>query len=76
MFDAAARTLAATVTEDSLAQGSTYPPLARIREVSLSIAVAVARAAWRTGLAAKRQPEDVTSYVRSLMYEPDYPTYA
>jgi malate dehydrogenase (oxaloacetate-decarboxylating)(NADP+) len=76
MFDTAARTLAATVTEEALAQGLTFPPLASIREVSLGIAVAVARVAWQSGLATKPQPEDVTAYVRSLMYEPDYPSYA
>jgi malate dehydrogenase (oxaloacetate-decarboxylating)(NADP+) len=76
MFDAAARTLAATVTDEALAQGLTYPPLVSIREVSLDIAVAVARVAWKSGLAMKPQPEDVTAYVRSLMYEPDYPSYA
>jgi malate dehydrogenase (oxaloacetate-decarboxylating)(NADP+) len=76
MFDAAARTLAAAVTEEALAQGLTYPPLVSIREVSLGIAVAVARVAWQSGLATKPQPEDFTAYVRSLMYEPDYPCYA
>ena len=76
MFDAAARTLAATVTEESLGQGLIYPPLASIREVSLGIAVAVAHVAWQSALATKPQPEDFTAYVRSLMYEPDYPSYA
>jgi malate dehydrogenase (oxaloacetate-decarboxylating)(NADP+) len=76
MFDAAARTLAGTVTEEALAQGLTYPPLASIREVSLRIAMAVARVAWQSGLATKPQPEDCTGHVRSLMYEPDYPSYA
>jgi malate dehydrogenase (oxaloacetate-decarboxylating)(NADP+) len=76
MFDTAARTLAATVTEESLEQGLTYPPLASIREVSLGIAVAVARVAWQSGLATKPQPTDSTAHVRSLMYEPNYPSYA
>ncbi len=44
-------------------------------EISLGIAVAVARVAWQSGLATTPQPEDVTTYVRSLMYEPDYPSY-
>jgi malate dehydrogenase (oxaloacetate-decarboxylating)(NADP+) len=76
MFDAAARVLAAAVTEEALAQGSTYPPLANIREVSLRIAVAVARAAWQKGLATKPHAEDLPAHVRSLMYEPDYASYA
>jgi malate dehydrogenase (oxaloacetate-decarboxylating)(NADP+) len=76
MFDAAARTLAATVTEESLAQGLTYPTLVTIREVSLGIAVAVAGVAWQSGLTMKPKPEDVTAYVRSFIYEPDYSSYA
>jgi malate dehydrogenase (oxaloacetate-decarboxylating)(NADP+) len=76
MFDAAARTLAATVTEESLAKGLTYPPLTSIREVSLRIAVAVASMAWQNGLATKPQPDDLTAYLRSVVYEPDYPSFA
>jgi malate dehydrogenase (oxaloacetate-decarboxylating)(NADP+) len=75
MFDAAARALAATVPS-SLGQNLIYPPLASIRQVSLGIAVAVARVAWQDGFATKPPPDDLTAYVRSLMYEPDYPSYA
>jgi malic enzyme len=49
-----------------------YPPLTSIREESLAIAAAVARVAWKNGLAMKPGPKDVTAYVRSQMYEPDY----
>jgi malate dehydrogenase (oxaloacetate-decarboxylating)(NADP+) len=76
MFDAAARTLAGTVTAESLKQGLIYPPLGSIREVSLSIAVAVAHVAWQSELATKPEPQDATAEIRSLMYEPDYPSYA
>jgi malate dehydrogenase (oxaloacetate-decarboxylating)(NADP+) len=76
MFDAAARALAATVREEALERGLTYPPLANIREVALLIAVAVARVAWQSGLASKPQPDDGTAYIRSLMYEPNYSPYA
>jgi malate dehydrogenase (oxaloacetate-decarboxylating)(NADP+) len=76
MFGAAARALAATLTEESLGQGLIYPPLASIREVSLGIAVAVAHVAWQSRLATKPQPDDFTASIRSLMYEPDYPSYA
>ncbi|GAB4477368.1 MAG: NAD-dependent malic enzyme [Burkholderiaceae bacterium] len=76
MFLAAARALAAQVTEADLAQGSLYPPLASVREVSARIAAAVAEVAYARGLAARPRPDDVLAHVRSRMYEPTYATYA
>jgi malate dehydrogenase (oxaloacetate-decarboxylating)(NADP+) len=73
MFLAAARTLAAQVTEADLDQGSLFPPLANIREVSAQIATAVAAIAYQRGLAAKPQPADVLAHVRKQMYDPRYP---
>jgi malate dehydrogenase (oxaloacetate-decarboxylating)(NADP+) len=75
MFMAAARTLAASVGEDDLAQGSLYPPLNRVRDVSAHIATSVAEVAFRNGLAEIDRPDDVLDYVRSQMYEPDYASY-
>jgi malate dehydrogenase (oxaloacetate-decarboxylating)(NADP+) len=70
MFLAAARTLADMVSEDDLAHGSTFPPLARIREISAAIATVVARLARDLGLATNSLPVDPAGYVRSLMYDP------
>ena len=76
MFICAAHTLAQLVTEADLAQGSLYPALPRIREVSAHIAAEVARVAYQRGLAAGKPPEDMLQYVKSQMYEPDYISYA
>jgi malate dehydrogenase (oxaloacetate-decarboxylating)(NADP+) len=76
MFMAAARTLAATVTEADLAQGSLYPPLHSVRDVSARIAAAVADVAYREGLATIERPADLGSYIRAQMYDPHYPSYA
>ena len=51
MFMAAAHTLAYLVNLDDIEQGSLYPALPRIREVSAHIAVAVAEVAYKRGLA-------------------------
>jgi malate dehydrogenase (oxaloacetate-decarboxylating)(NADP+) len=75
MFFVAAKALAAEVSEDNLEQGSVYPPLTRIREVSATIATAVAEVAYHRDLATKPSPEDLSAYIRSLMYEPKYQSY-
>src|SRR5215510_5674878 len=72
MFMSAAHALARLVTEADLAQGSLYPALPRIREVSAHIAAEVAQVAYRRGLAAQAAPTDVLAHVRSHMYEPGY----
>jgi malate dehydrogenase (oxaloacetate-decarboxylating)(NADP+) len=75
MFMAAARTLAGLVNEADLAQGSLYPALSRIREVSAAIAAAVAESAYAAGLAGKPRPADVLADVKAQMYDPRYASY-
>jgi malate dehydrogenase (oxaloacetate-decarboxylating)(NADP+) len=75
MFLAAAHALSKQVTEQDLAQGSLYPPLARVRDVSAHIAAAVAEVAYSKGLATRPRPADLLEYVRSHMYDPKYPVY-
>ncbi len=75
MFMAAARALAQQVTEADLGQGSLYPPLAQVRDVSAHIATVVAGVAYRQGFATASAPEDLFTFVRSQMYEPKYQSY-
>jgi len=75
MFMAAARSLAQQVTEADLAQGSLYPPLAQVRDVSAHIATAVAGVAYRQGYATAPEPENLFTFVRSQMYKPQYHSY-
>jgi len=72
MFLTSARTLAELVTEADLAKGRIYPSLKQIREVSLAIAVAVARVAEDSGLATEKLPTDSQSAIKELMYQPNY----
>jgi malate dehydrogenase (oxaloacetate-decarboxylating)(NADP+) len=75
MFLMAARTLAQEVTEEDLSQGSVFPPLSSVRQVSAAIAAAVAEVAYQRELATKPRPPDLLSYIKSLMYEPNYQSY-
>ena len=72
MFLAAADALARQTAKKDLAQGSLYPALAGIREVSAHIAAAVAEVAYARRLTAKRKPGRLLSYIRAQMYDPSY----
>jgi malate dehydrogenase (oxaloacetate-decarboxylating)(NADP+) len=72
MFMAAAHTLAYLVDPDDIEQGSLYPALPRIRDVSAHIAAAVAEVAYKRGLATVPRPNDLMAFIESQMYNPLY----
>ena len=72
MFMAAAHTLAYLVNPDDIAQGSLYPALPRIRDVSAHIAMAVAEVAYKCGLATVPKPNDMMAFIELQMYDPHY----
>jgi malate dehydrogenase (oxaloacetate-decarboxylating)(NADP+) len=76
MFMRAAFALAQLVSGSDLEQGSLYPALPRIREVSAAIAAEVAQVAFERGLATGQALKDMTAHVKSHMYEPRYSNYA
>ena len=75
MFIVAARTLASLIRENELAEGRVYPSLQRIHEVSHSIAIAVAKEVFEKKLNTLSRPEDLSGYIRSQMFKPEYPDY-
>lgn len=72
MLITAAKTLAASVSEQQLAYGCLYPPLKEVREVSVDIALAVAKCAARNGLAQQEVGEVFEKQLRDVQYWPDY----
>jgi len=72
MFMSAAHALADCVKPDDLDQGSLYPALPRIREVSARIATAVANVAYQNGLAVGPPPNDLSGFIEAQMYDPHY----
>lgn len=72
MFHVAAITVAEYVTQEMLDQGSVYPPLGDMQEVSILIGIRVAEEAYRIGLNTIRQPDDIAQSVRDFVWTPDY----
>ncbi|MEL6301322.1 MAG: NAD-dependent malic enzyme [Pseudomonadota bacterium] len=72
MFLEAARCLANLIRDVDLADGTLYPPLTRIRKVSLAVAVSVAERAYADGLATVPRPDDLESFIAETMYDPVY----
>ena len=72
LFLVAARTLADELAQSSLDEGGLYPQLNTIRDVSLKIAVAVARRAFALGIAQRDEPEDLEQEIAVSMYDPHY----
>lgn len=68
----AAHTLANNVSQNQINIGCLYPSLKDIREVSLKIAVAIAKCAEEHGLTSAPIPDDFEAQLESEMYFPKY----
>ena len=73
MIQAASKTLASQITANELASGLLFPSVARLRAVSIAVAIAVARQAVRDGVAALGE-DAVERAVAATAWEPDYPS--
>jgi malate dehydrogenase (oxaloacetate-decarboxylating) len=74
MFMVAAHALAGSVDGQAVGE-SLLPPLADIRAVSRSIALAVGAQAQREGLAPASSEDDLADAIDSMMWEPAYRPY-
>ena len=75
MFLAASRTLAKMVTAEEISEGRVYPCLSRIREVSLRIATAVAKIAFREQLTLLPEPANLEADIAMRMFQAEYAEY-
>ena len=75
MFYAAARALAATVSDAELQSGLLYPAVNRLRAVSGQVAVAVMQEAVSEGLCEPLSREAIETRVREGTWEPRYRPY-
>lgn len=74
MMFIAAKALCSTLTESDLNQGRIYPPLETIRNVSATIAAAVAEEVYREGLATVHpKPSNMLQFMIDMQYHTAYP---
>ena len=76
MFHQAAMTLAQAVPDKLLEEGSVYPRQSEIQKVSVEIAAAVAREAYRLGINGEPEPDDLDAYIQDCIWKPGYTPYA
>jgi malic enzyme len=74
-FLVAARTLAGLVTEERLQSGAIYPPVADLRSVTRSIAVALVRHLRDSGYGRRYRDHEIEPAVNGAMWWPAYSTY-
>jgi len=76
-FTLAAEKLANLVTDDMLAKRALYPPLSTIQDISIEIAVCVAEAAFKQGLATEIEPKNMRDLIKSAMWDhKNYPVFS
>ena len=72
IFLIAARILADQLSEDDLNDGTIYPKMTKLREISLNIAIAVSEYLYDQGLAKTERPGDLRMHISNIMYKPQY----
>ena len=75
MIYSSATALSKSLIESEVSQGWLYPDLARIRDVSVTVAMGVIRAAQEAGVDREASIKDISDseleqWVRSKMYDP------
>ena len=75
MFLAAARVLGQLVSDERIAAGALYPPIAQLREVSRAIAGAVVREARDEGVGRSLSDDEADVAVARSMWFPEYLPY-
>ncbi|XP_008849941.1 NAD-dependent malic enzyme, mitochondrial [Nannospalax galili] len=73
VFLEAAKALTSQLTDEELAQGRLYPPLANIQEVSANIAIKVTEYLYANKMAFRYpEPEDKAKYVKERIWRSNY----
>jgi len=72
LFLVAAKTLSRLVKDSDIKEGSLFPSLVEIRDISVAIAIAVAERAFELGIAGIERPAALKQVISNYMYNPKY----
>ena len=72
MLITAAEAVAEQPTEKDFADGLIYPAVRNIREVSVNVAVRIAKVIFESGQAGVRRPKNIRKFIEKQMYQPVY----
>jgi malate dehydrogenase (oxaloacetate-decarboxylating)(NADP+) len=72
LFIVAAKASADQVSPQQLEQGMLFPPQKDILRIEIQTAIKVAKKIFELGLARVKQPEDISAWIQSLLYKPQY----
>jgi malate dehydrogenase (oxaloacetate-decarboxylating)(NADP+) len=72
MFIEAARATADQLTDAQREQGMLFPPQSNVLETEVSTAERVAKLAFDRNLAQVERPKDIASWMRGILYKPEY----
>ena len=75
MFSAAAHALRDLVSQDELDHGFLLPPIGNIRNVSATVALAVAKVARDSGLGLRKDDNSLKEMIQNAMWAPKYLPY-
>jgi malate dehydrogenase (oxaloacetate-decarboxylating)(NADP+) len=72
LFIEAAKASADQVSAQQLEQGMLFPPQKDILKIEVQTAIKVTKKIFELGLARVKQPEDISAWLQSLLYKPQY----
>ncbi len=75
MFMEASRAISGMLTSEDLKQGKVLPAITDVRQVSASVALAVARVARDSGLGLRANDEHLKTMILNAMWDPKYLPY-
>jgi malate dehydrogenase (oxaloacetate-decarboxylating)(NADP+) len=72
MFITALHSLSDQVSESDIENGIVFPPVQNIRNVAEKIAIDVTKFIFDNDLAQIKRPGDIESFIKGIMYKPEY----